>query len=131
MMKGLALLMCFVTLLTAIPAFATDKTPEMIGDLVVSRPLGIAATIAGAAIFVLALPFAATSRSVKKTAHELVRKPFYYTFERPLGEYTSRYIDPPPPSQDAEETARPRLRRNRRPRLRRNSSRRRKNHADL
>jgi hypothetical protein len=55
-------------------------------DAVVIRPACFLATVLGSAIFVVALPAAAISKSVKKTAHTLVAKPAKATFTRPLGD---------------------------------------------
>ena len=83
--------MCAVTLLaSASPARADDdKTLPAIVDVGLVRPGCLAATIGGSALFVLTLPFAAMSRSVKKTAHALVVYPAKATFTRPVGEFSS------------------------------------------
>jgi hypothetical protein len=79
-------LCCF--LLNANAAYAAfDDAFIVIGDLVVARPLGLVATVAGSAVFVVSLPFALTSGSVNKTANTLVGAPFRFTFERPLGDF--------------------------------------------
>jgi len=82
---------CAVTLLaSASPARADDdKTLPAIVDVGLVRPGCLAATIGGSALFVLTLPFAAMSRSVKKTAHALVVYPAKATFTRPVGEFSS------------------------------------------
>ncbi len=59
---------------------------DMVVDLLVTRPLGLLAVIAGSAAFVVALPFTLPSDSVDAAAEELVKKPYRYTFKRPLGE---------------------------------------------
>jgi len=64
-----------------------DKGSDMLVDLVVVRPLGVAATIIGAAAFVVALPFTVPSGSVGDSAREMIGKPAEYTFTRPLGEF--------------------------------------------
>jgi len=56
-------------------------------DTVLVRPACFVATVVGSAFFVLALPFAAMSKSVQQTAHALVVKPAEATFKRPLGEF--------------------------------------------
>jgi hypothetical protein len=53
-------------------------------DLIVLRPAGCIATIAGAGLFVLTLPFTVPTRSVEKAADRLVKAPFNYTFSRPF-----------------------------------------------
>jgi hypothetical protein len=55
-------------------------------DAVVIRPACLLATVLGSAIFVVSLPVAAISKSVKKTADTLVVKPANATFTRPLGD---------------------------------------------
>ena len=56
-------------------------------DALVVRPVGLAATVLGAAIFVVALPFAALSGSVKDTGRTLVGQPADFTFKRKLGDF--------------------------------------------
>ena len=55
-------------------------------DALVIRPACLVATVLGSAIFVVSLPAAAISKSVKKTADTLVAKPARATFTRELGD---------------------------------------------
>ena len=55
-------------------------------DAVVIRPACFVATVLGSAVFVVALPVAVLSKSVKKTADTLAAKPAKATFTRPLGD---------------------------------------------
>jgi hypothetical protein len=64
-----------------------DKATDMVVDLVVVRPLGLAATVIGTVLTVVALPFTIPSGSVESSARELIVKPAEYTFSRPLGEF--------------------------------------------
>ena len=74
----------------ALPTRADDKEPlDITMDAAIVRPGCFLATIIGSVIFVAVLPVAATSRSVKKTAHTLVVAPAQATFTRPLGDFTS------------------------------------------
>ena len=57
----------------------------MLVDVIVLRPFGIAATVLGAAVFVVSLPFTLPTRSVDKAAQRLVVDPAKFTFARPLG----------------------------------------------
>ena len=57
-------------------------------DLFVARPLGVATTVVGSAVFVTALPLAAVTGSTRETAHTLVVAPGKFTFVRPIGEFT-------------------------------------------
>ncbi len=77
-------------LAAAVPAFGYDgydAAPIMIFDVLFVRPVSLAATVLGTAIFIVALPFAATSGSVKPVAKSLVASPFLYTFQRPVGDF--------------------------------------------
>ena len=78
-----------IGLATSTPTFASnDPDPTVVcADAVVMRPLLFAATVAGSAVFVVCLPFAALSKSVKSTAHALVVAPAQATFTRPLGDF--------------------------------------------
>jgi len=74
---------------TVVPSRATDNSVQVISDAAVVRPGCFVATLLGTAIFIAILPIAATSKSVKKTAHTLVVNPARATFTRPLGEFSS------------------------------------------
>ena len=65
-----------------------DKTTAMVVDVVVMRPLGLAATVVGAVLTVVALPFTIPSGSVGTSARELILRPAEYTFKRPLGDFS-------------------------------------------
>ncbi|KQQ54682.1 multidrug transporter [Pseudomonas sp. Leaf127] len=67
------------------PAFA------MIGDLLIARPLLIAATVVGAGLFVVALPFTATGGGIGRTGKALVVDPAKAAFVRCLGCTGDRY----------------------------------------
>ncbi len=79
----LALMGCLCT-----PGARAADSMATAADALVVRPVCFVATVVGSAIFVIALPFAATSRSVKKTASTLVQAPARATFTRPLGEFS-------------------------------------------
>jgi hypothetical protein len=66
-----------------------DNSLEVVGDLVLVRPGCLAVTIVGSAIFIVALPFAAASSSVRETADTLVMHPAEATFTRPLGDFST------------------------------------------
>jgi hypothetical protein len=81
---------CFLT-----PPFAgaasdptkTEATPGTTAyDLVVVRPVGVVATVTGAALFVVGLPFSLISGQTESAAEQLIAKPGHYTFSRPIGE---------------------------------------------
>lgn len=62
---------------------------EVLVDAVIARPIGLLATIAGAAAFVVSLPFTLPSKSVDRAKEALVVTPARYTFKRPIGQLDS------------------------------------------
>lgn len=88
--KLLTALCAFTVLLsTTTPAGAEeDKSLNAVVDVGLVRPGCFIATVGGSALFILCLPFAAMSRSVKKTAHTLVCVPAKATFTRPVGDFS-------------------------------------------
>lgn len=66
-----------------------DHAIDTIADVTLVRPGCFIATMIGSAFFVVALPFAAVSGSVKETANTLVVEPAQATFTRPVGDFTS------------------------------------------
>lgn len=95
MMKPLVAALGAVFLLSAsIPTSAQqpgtvtgDRGSDMTADLLIVRPLGIVGTVIGAVAFVISLPFTLPTGSAGDAAHEMVGKPFEYTFNRPLGDF--------------------------------------------
>ena len=88
-MKRIVILLitCFLLFNTA-PAFADfDEAFLAVGDLAFARPGGLAALAIGSAAFIVALPFAAASGSIKQAADTLVVGPFNFTFSRPIGDF--------------------------------------------
>jgi len=72
----------------------TNDTPKgyaMIGDLVVARPLLIAATVVGAGLFVVSSPFTLAGGNFKEAAKSLVAEPAMAAFVRCLGCTESGY----------------------------------------
>lgn len=70
------------------PAVAqTRPDPAMVvADVVVVRPVCFVATLVGSVFFVVSLPIAAISKSVKTTADVLVVSPAKATFTRQMGD---------------------------------------------
>jgi hypothetical protein len=71
-----------------------DEDPSglaMAGDLLIARPLLLATTIVGAAVFVVSSPFAAAGGNLGQTADTLVLGPAKATFVRCLGCTKSGY----------------------------------------
>ncbi len=63
----------------------------MIIDGLVVRPISLVATVVGAVVFVITLPFSASSGNVNEAGEKLVVKPAAYTFFRCLGCFGGEY----------------------------------------
>jgi hypothetical protein len=74
---------------TNVSRASEDNSLDVVADMAVVRPACFVVTILGSAAFVIAYPIAATSHSVKSTAHTLVLRPAHATFTRPLGDFSS------------------------------------------
>ncbi len=81
---ALIVLVVFTSVRVSWSAQAERARVQDIVDLVVLRPLGVVATVAGTGLFVLTLPFTVPTRSVEKSADRFVVAPFDYTFSRPF-----------------------------------------------
>ena len=66
-----------------------DNSIATITDVTLVRPGCLVATVLGTAFFIIALPIAAVSGSVKQTADTLVVAPAQATFTRPIGDFTT------------------------------------------
>jgi len=71
------------------PCDESDWTVERgwsaVGDVLLVRPLGVAATVGGFGLFAVASPFAAMADSTEEVFNTLVKAPADYTFDRELG----------------------------------------------
>ncbi|HSU53207.1 MAG TPA: hypothetical protein VLT36_04025 [Candidatus Dormibacteraeota bacterium] len=83
----------FLTTLFVVAFLGTSATPclaqddlDMAADVIIVRPACVVATAVGSALFVVALPFSAISKSVRKSAHAFVVRPAKAAFTRPLGD---------------------------------------------
>ncbi|MBI5901945.1 MAG: hypothetical protein HZB84_00450 [Deltaproteobacteria bacterium] len=92
MKKIFAVILTVSVLLCSVPATSLayeEKEPsgtEIALDIILIRPLGVASVAAGAAFFVVGLPFTLPTMSVGLAARKLVVEPFKYTFVRPIGD---------------------------------------------
>jgi hypothetical protein len=79
---------CILALVSAATprCFASDDPGAIVVDTLLVRPACLVATILGGAFFIISLPVAATSKSVRHAAESLVVKPAHATFTRPLGD---------------------------------------------
>lgn len=93
--RRLAWFVASVLLFTAVnkPVLAEERGPVegasaegMIVDLVVLRPLGLVATVLGAAVYIVSLPFSLAGGNAQQAAQKLVSEPAQFTFVRPLGD---------------------------------------------
>lgn len=105
--RSTAVVLALTTGLLAMPAYAesvpqnasgdpmyTVEAPKafsMVGDLVIARPLLIAATAIGAGVFVVSLPFTALGGNVGEAGKALVVEPGKAAFVRCLGCTTTGY----------------------------------------
>ncbi len=84
--KPLALFVAIALIAVSGPAFAGDPLDIPV-DVLIIRPVTLVGTVIGTALFIVSLPFAIPSGSVKTTAQKLVAEPFKCTFTRPLGDF--------------------------------------------
>ncbi|MGA2028297.1 MAG: hypothetical protein ABSH17_14690 [Syntrophobacteraceae bacterium] len=55
-------------------------------DAFILRPLGLASMAVGAGAAAVAYPWSRSSNSEDRVQRELLQKPYWYTFSRPLGD---------------------------------------------
>ena len=79
---------CMLLPQTLVAQDAVDESPNefaMVGDLLVARPIGAVLTAAGAAVWVVSLPFTLLSGHAGEAASTLIGGPAEATFMRCLG----------------------------------------------
>lgn len=93
--RSLALFAASAALLLCASVSASDRNDEadtapsgeaMALDLLIMRPLSLAGTVLGTAIFIVATPFNLITLNFKDPARRLVLEPAEYTFTRKLGD---------------------------------------------
>lgn len=67
--------------------WSVERGFAAVGDLLVVRPLGAAATVGGFGLFAVVSPFAAMAGDADEVFDTLVTKPGEYTFVRDLGDF--------------------------------------------
>lgn len=93
MKKGLVLLFALMLVATSLctegsaqskvlSRTSEDELPLM--DLLIARPFGILAGIAGTGVFIATLPFTLPTKSSDKAAKMLITDPFRFSFKRPF-----------------------------------------------
>jgi hypothetical protein len=102
-MKKIALILTMAFLaMTTIPVLAQEALPPdptlsgrftaepagefIIFDALILRPLGLASMAVGAAGAAAAYPWANFSHSEDRVTRELILKPYWYTYCRPIGD---------------------------------------------
>ena len=88
MKKITVVILALALLATSVPAWAgTENDREIVGDTMFARPLGVVSIAGGAALWVVALPFAVLTGSLHKTTQTLITNPVSYTFGRRVGDF--------------------------------------------
>ena len=96
-MKVLRALAITAALLICQPAWSSESNPhgpsgiDMAADLLIGRPVLLATTIVGSAVWLVALPFSALGGNVEESTEALVIGPAKATFIRCLGCSTNAY----------------------------------------
>jgi hypothetical protein len=87
----IAALICIPFVTSALAdEYLKNKEPgggAMIYDMVVIRPIGLAATAIGTVFWLVSSPFSASGDNFDTATEKLVKEPAAYTFKRPLGEF--------------------------------------------
>jgi len=88
-----AMLIAVILIATSVPAFGGTACgePEIVADVLLVRPLGVAAIVIGTAALIVSLPFSIPSGSVGTVARALVAEPAKYTFSRPIGDFSENW----------------------------------------
>ncbi|HOT43077.1 MAG TPA: hypothetical protein PLJ17_10185 [Syntrophorhabdaceae bacterium] len=95
------LIFCFMTVILCPPVYSQSAFPSqsqekdryetsgtlILADLIIMRPLGIAACAIGAAGVIISLPFVAFTGGLETVVDQLLTKPGNFTFERRLGDF--------------------------------------------
>ena len=63
----------------------------VMADGVVVRPLGLVSTVVGSVFYVITLPFTLPSGSEDTARQQLIEYPAWFTFQRPIGNFSHRY----------------------------------------
>lgn len=64
---------------------AEPSGAEMMADMGIHRPLGLARTLIGTGVWIVSLPFTVLSGDVGTAGEKLIVDPARHTFARPLG----------------------------------------------
>lgn len=84
----IAFLLILALVASATPALAYEASDADVAcDVLLARPVGILAIVAGSAVFVVSLPFSLPTGSVPKVAQRMILDPVEFTFVRPVGNF--------------------------------------------
>jgi hypothetical protein len=86
MKKFIVVLIALVIVFQSPVVFAANDDLNIVADLLITRPLGLASLVVGSAVYIVSLPF---TQSRDKVAKTFVEDPYYFTFKRPLGDFSS------------------------------------------
>ena len=101
----ITILIAICIIMTSVPALGNDQAFEATVDILLVRPVSLAATVVGTAVFIVSLPFSIPSKSVGATAQTLVVEPFNYTFTRPIGGFSGERMRGKAPSREVQSPA--------------------------
>jgi hypothetical protein len=86
----ISMMILFTVLSFSAPGFADEssfeRTANIVGDVLWVRPLGFIGTALQAVAFVISLPVTAALNKQEAAEEFLIKDPYHYYFERPLGE---------------------------------------------
>ena len=99
------ILIAICIIITSMPAFGEDRALDATMDILLVRPVSLAATVVGTAVFIVSLPFSIPSKSVGATAQTLIVEPFNYTFTRPIGGFSGERMRGKAPSRELQSPA--------------------------
>ena len=99
------ILIAICIIMTSMPAFGEDRALDATMDILLVRPVSLAAIVVGTAVFIVSLPFSIPSKSVGATAQTLIVEPFNYTFTRPIGWFSGERMRGKAPSRELQSPA--------------------------
>ena len=79
------LVLMLISPLLYVEGWAQTKTPDdeiPMMDVLVARPMGVAAGIVGTAFFIVTLPFTVPTKSTGRSAKMFITDPFHFSFCR-------------------------------------------------
>lgn len=86
-------LISIVLSFSSVSAREVPSGGEMLLDIALARPLGLAGTCLGIGAWVVSLPFTALSGTIIQSGKRLVAYPAKFTFTRGLGDFPG-YMEP-------------------------------------